>query len=223
MKNVKKILKIAIDILMYIDFIYLMSYGTVRMLFNHAIFGIALFALFIFHHILNIWFYKTTFKGKYTARRVTLSVTAWILFLLMILMAISSVLMSGAVFEFSPFIFSQIAKNLHVASTSWGFMVMSFHLALHMSAMFTKIEKSLKVNCSLMRKAIIFAVYVAIMATGIFAFIKTELYVYLFNLNMWKVSSSSALAAIAEYCAITLTICCLVHVSRCMSHRARAK
>lgn len=44
---------------MYADFIFLMSHGTVRNLNIHAYGGMALFALFVVHHILNGWFYKT--------------------------------------------------------------------------------------------------------------------------------------------------------------------
>ena len=39
--------KNIIDILMYADFIFLMSHGTVRNLGNHAYGGMALFALFV--------------------------------------------------------------------------------------------------------------------------------------------------------------------------------
>ena len=54
-----KFTKIIIDILMYADFIFLMSHGTVRNLSIHAYGGMALFALFVVHHILNGCFYKT--------------------------------------------------------------------------------------------------------------------------------------------------------------------
>lgn len=60
---------------MYADFIFLMSHGTVRNLSNHAYGGMALFALFVVHHILNGWFYKTVTKGKYNVQRILLSTT----------------------------------------------------------------------------------------------------------------------------------------------------
>ena len=58
-----KLTKIIIDILVYSDFIFLMSHGTVRNLTNHAYAGMALFTLFLVHHILNGCFYKTVTSG----------------------------------------------------------------------------------------------------------------------------------------------------------------
>ena len=116
---------------MYADFIFLMSHGTVRNLSIHAYAGMALFALFVVHHILNGWFYKTVTKGKYNTQRILLSTTAWGLMVLMILMAASSVFATGAVFEWSTLGFNQFWQTVHLMSTSWGYMVMSFHLALH--------------------------------------------------------------------------------------------
>ena len=89
MGQLKKTLKITTDILMFADFLFLMRHETVQNLSLHGIFGIVLFALFIFHHILNAGFYKSTFRGKYKARRILFSLTTWILFALMILMAFS--------------------------------------------------------------------------------------------------------------------------------------
>ena len=45
-----KLTKIIVDILMYFDFIFLMSHGTVRNLGWHAYARMALFALFVGHH-----------------------------------------------------------------------------------------------------------------------------------------------------------------------------
>ena len=113
-----KLTKITIDILMYADFIFLMSHGTVRNLSNHAYGGMALFTLFMVHHILNGWFYKTVTKGKYNVQRILLSTTAWVLMVLMILMAASSVFATGAVFEWSSLGFNQFWRTVHLISTS---------------------------------------------------------------------------------------------------------
>ena len=59
---VKKLLKIITDILMFMDFIFLMSHEVVRNLSAHGVFGIALFALFILHHVLNGGFYRSALR-----------------------------------------------------------------------------------------------------------------------------------------------------------------
>lgn len=135
-----KLTKITIDILMYADFIFLMSHGTVRNLSIHAYGGMVLFTLFVVHHILNGWFYKTVTKGKYYAQRILLNTTDWVLMVLMILMAASSVFATGAVFEWSSLGFNQFWRTVHLMSTSWGYMVMSFHLALHVHSPLKKLD-----------------------------------------------------------------------------------
>lgn len=199
-----KLIKIILDVLMYGDFIFLMSHGTVRNLGFHAYAGIALFILFIAHHLLNIWFYKTTFKGKYTAKRILLSATDWILFVLMILMAASSVFATGAVFEWSPMRFNQSWRTVHLMSTSWAYMIMSFHLALHLHASLKKLNSKAKTRAS---KILLYAAYVLLILAGCFAFYDTQIYYYLFNTNNWKMAAPNMAIAILEYVGITAGIC----------------
>ena len=63
--------KITIDILMYILFIILMGHHITENII-HEILGVALFVLFLIHHILNIKYYKTIFKGKYTYKKTVI-------------------------------------------------------------------------------------------------------------------------------------------------------
>lgn len=101
---------------MYFDFLHLMNHGVIQNLTNHGGLGTGLFGLFIVHHLLNMWFYKTAFKGRWNARRILLNVTDWVLFVLMILMGISSAGMSGLVFEWSPVQAGQGWRMLHLGS-----------------------------------------------------------------------------------------------------------
>lgn len=116
--KMRKLLKIITDILMFADFIFLMSHEVVRNLSAHGIFGATLFALFILHHILNGGFYRSLNRGKYNSVRILLSASAWLLFALMILMAFSSVMMSGAVFAFSSINMTSWSRPLHAFSCS---------------------------------------------------------------------------------------------------------
>ena len=65
----KTIIKIAIDIIMTAALMLLMGYqfwGESA----HEWIGAGMFALFIAHNILNISWYKTLFKGKYSPARI---------------------------------------------------------------------------------------------------------------------------------------------------------
>lgn len=194
--NLKKTAKIATDILMFLDFLFLMCHEVIRNLSLHGIFGTALFALFILHHILNAGFYKSTFRGKYNAMRILFSATTWFLFLLMILMAFSSILLSGAVFSFSSAHMTFYARPLHTFSCCWGFLIMGFHLGLHLHSKLQKLRKT----CG---KNVIYIVEFLIFALGIFSIARSRIYIYLFCLNAWKLSAANIFVCLAEYLSMT--------------------
>ena len=64
----KNKVKMIIDIAMTILFIILMGYYVTDSAV-HEILGTITFILFILHHILNIKWYKSIFKGKHSFRR----------------------------------------------------------------------------------------------------------------------------------------------------------
>ena len=232
--HVKKTLKIITDILMFADFIFLMSHEVVRNLSAHGIFGAALFALFVLHHILNGGFYRSLNRGKYNSVRILLSATAWLLFALMILMAFSSVMMSGAVFAFSSINMTFWSRPLHTFSCSWGFLVMGFHLGLHLHSKLKKLETaangkktasgkssviaeldsviySISDNKISAKFAILQLLWILIFALGIFCIVHSQLYVYLFWQNAWKLSAPNIFVCAAEYLGMTAGMIALSH------------
>ena len=68
----KRVVKIIIDIAMYLIFVALMQEHLWGGL--HEWLGITLFVLFITHNILNFGWYKSLFKGKYKAPRIVSAV-----------------------------------------------------------------------------------------------------------------------------------------------------
>lgn len=233
--HVKKFLKIITDILMFVDFIFLMSHEVVRDLSAHGIFGVVLFALFILHHILNGGFYRSALRGKYNSVRILLSATAWLLFVLMILMAFSSVMMSGAVFTFSSINMTSWSRPLHTFSCSWGFLVMGFHLGLHLHSKLKKLEAAANDKKSESGKfsvidelapamfakqtrlaisatfIILQILWLAIFALGIFCIVHSQLYVYLFWMNSWKLSAPNIFVCVGEYLGMIAGMIMLSH------------
>ena len=214
--HVKKTLKIITDILMFADFIFLMSHEVVRNLSSHGIFGAALFALFILHHILNGGFYRSALCGKYNSVRILFSATAWLLFALMILMAFSSVMTSGAVFAFSSINMTSWSRPLHTFSCSWGFLVMGFHLGLHIHSKIKKLEQAANGKKSAggknsARFISLQILWILIFALGIFCIVHSQLYVYLFWQNAWKLSAPNIFVCVAEYLGMTAGMIALSH------------
>ena len=60
----KQIIKITADILMTVILLHQMAYSLVGVEI-HEWFVIGIFSLFILHHILNNWWNRNLFRGKY--------------------------------------------------------------------------------------------------------------------------------------------------------------
>lgn len=140
----KRRIKAIVDIVMLGLFLYLMSYHAGRGLLLHALLGIATFALFVLHHLLNVQWYKTLAGGKYGFYRALLLVADFLLLAAMLLMMASSLMISGMVFPFTVLPMDFAWVEIHYFATAWGFLLMAFHLGLHLHAPLAKWEKRLK-------------------------------------------------------------------------------
>lgn len=140
----KREFKIGVDVLMLGLFLYLMSYHPGGGLLLHAYLGCALFGLFILHHALNWNWHRTLFQGKYNLRRSLTSGTDVLLLGAMILAMVSSwhIASMALPFEFLPPP-RNTWRDLHVAATAWCFVLMAFHLGLHLHNTLTKWERQL--------------------------------------------------------------------------------
>lgn len=176
----KKQLKIITDVLMLIIFLYLMSYRISHTPRRHALFGVILFALFLLHHLLNTGYYKSLFKGRYTRRRIILLGTDLLLFIAMVMIAISSIMLSGMVID-SPIPINFAFHTVHTASTAWCFVLMAIHLSLHLNSAYLKAERRLKTRqAKLLWKLFCIIILIA----GIMAFVTSTLPTSLFMPDM---------------------------------------
>ena len=140
----KREFKIGVDVLMLVLFLYLMSYHPGGGLLLHAYLGCVLFGLFILHHALNWNWHRTLFQGKYNLRRSLTSGTDVLLLSAMVLAMVSSwhIASMALPFEFLPPP-RNTWRDLHVAATAWSFVLMAFHLGLHLHNTLTKWERKL--------------------------------------------------------------------------------
>lgn len=110
----------------------------------HAYLGCALFVLFILHHALNWNWHHTLFQGKYNLRRSLTSGTDVLLLGAMVLAMVSSwhIASMALPFEFLPPP-RNTWRDLHVTATAWCFVLMAFHLGLHLHNTITKWARKL--------------------------------------------------------------------------------
>lgn len=180
----KMIMKICIDIAMTVILLLLMGYEKIGQE-AHEWIGIAIFVMFIAHHILNHRWSRNLFKGKYTALRI-LQISLVILVLLsMIGSMVSGIILSRHALSFLGINSGRaFARNLHMLSAYWGFVFISLHLGIHWG-MIMGIARKLVKKPSEVRKWILCAAAALIAGYGVYAFIERNIGSYMLLQNQF--------------------------------------
>ena len=142
----------------------------------HEVIGIAMFGLFILHHILNFGWIKSLFKGKYDLRRIVNTAVNALVFLCMIGLMYSGIVISKHVFTFVNIGGAMFARTVHMLCAYWGLVLMSVHLGMHISQMVARMK--LKNNGLIWSLRIISGM---VGAVGIYEFISLKFTDYLFG------------------------------------------
>ncbi|MGN0467727.1 MAG: DUF4405 domain-containing protein [Acutalibacteraceae bacterium] len=131
----KIILKTAVDFVMTIALLLLMTYELIGQA-THEWVGIGIFVLFILHHVLNGKWSRSLFKGRYTAPRIMQTVLVAAVLLSILGSMVSGVILSRHVLSFlSVSAGHSFARSLHMLSAYWGFAFMGLHLGIHWNVM----------------------------------------------------------------------------------------
>ena len=202
-------LKIILDIVMTILFIILMGYyitGNVV----HEVLGTITFLLFILHNVLNIKWYKSIFKGKHNFQRVFHITINILLFISMLAMMISGIMISANVFSFLDIKTTMFGRRLHMISTSWGFLLMSIHVGLHIFSLMNKLNQKMKKS---MFEYVYYAILVFILGFGIYSFISLRAWEDMFLMVDFKFFDYEQSVAFfyIKYLAIFITISLFVY------------
>lgn len=140
MQNKKNSIKLIVDAAMTVLLLCLMAYQVTGESLHEWI-GIGMTAVLIVHHILNIKWYSALFKGKYNAYRIITTLVNTLLLASIILTAVCGMSMSNTAV---PFLYGMInmvfARTTHLALSFWSFILMGFHLGLHLPAMTAKLK-----------------------------------------------------------------------------------
>lgn len=176
----KAAVKIAVDILMTLALLFLMGYqfwGDVA----HEWVGAGMFLLFIVHHILNGSWHKNLLRGKYSPSHLLMLITDVLVFLAMVGLMISGILLSNHVFAFLGIHGGMsFGRMLHMASSYWGFVLMSLHLGLHWGMLMGMLNRGLKLGQSSGKERFILRAAGAVIAVyGMTVLIRRNLLTYM--------------------------------------------
>jgi len=191
-------IKTAADILMTAALPVLMCYSIVGET-AHEVNGIAMFVLFILHHILNFGWIKSLFKGKYDLRRSVNTAVNALVFLCMIGLMYSGIVISKHVFTFVNIGGAMTARTIHMLCAYWGLVLMSVHLGMHILQMAARIK--------LKNKAVVWAlriIFGMIGAAGVYEFISLKFTDYMFGRVQFVFidTNSSAVLTALQYLSV---------------------
>ena len=177
--NQRTMIKVIIDIAMTVILMLMMAYELVGRE-AHEWLGMALFTLFIIHHVLNRKWSKNVFKGKYTSFRTFQTIVVIIILITMLGSMISGIMLSEYVFSFiKPDDGYEIFRNIHMLSAYWGFVFMSIHIGTNMGVMTGMLKKSNLYNSKIGRLSFLL-LPLLISAYGMYAFYNRLIWQYMF-------------------------------------------
>ncbi len=198
----KKIIKIIIDTAMLILLPMLMAYSLIGET-AHEWLGLAMFLLFILHHIMNPAWLKTLFKGHYTPLRIYFASVNIMLLIIMIFLPVSGIMMSKHIFHFFGIGGMSFARTVHLLLSHWGFILMSVHVGNHVGAHRAGKNKGVTV--------LLWAVAIAVSIYGAYAFVNRDMASYLFLKNQFVFFDfgEPRLRFMADYASMMCLFACI--------------
>lgn len=169
----KRRIKIIVDIAMFLLFLYLLSYRPGMGLLLHAKIGILLFILFLLHHVLNVQWYRTLHKGRYGFRRFLLTSFDFLLLAAMVCMMVSSLMLSSMVFPVVGICMTHGWRQLHVSASAWCFLLIAFHVDMHLHGMFQRLQRRLRQTAF---EYVYYLLLLTVISVGIYCFLQSGLW-----------------------------------------------
>ncbi len=181
MQKPKQIIKRIVDLAMIVLLPLLMAEILIGQEI-HEWLGTSMLVLFTLHHLLNLGWWKSFCKGKYTPSRSFSTMLDLLLLLDMAALGVSGIRMSGFVFDFLPISGGMIlARQLHLFASYWGLILMSAHLGLHAELFMGMGRKLFRLpEKSAARAWILRIIAAAVSVYGIYAFFTQHMADYLF-------------------------------------------
>lgn len=176
------IMKICVDVVMYLLFLLLMGQYLLRDA-PHEWLGIAAGVFFILHNVLNYKWYKTVFKGRYNAIRIVQTAINILLLLAVFGGILSGIFASQYIFSVGNGSTIEFGRFLHLVTTAWAFLLMSVHLGLHWTK-FMGMAKKLPINPRVKMTLCRFVqgLVLALCIYGVYLFIDRRFWEELFHL-----------------------------------------
>lgn len=222
----KAVIKLAVDILMTMALLFLMGYHLWGEALHEWV-GAGMLLLFIAHHILNGYWCRTLFRGKYNTLRILTLCTNLLMLVSMLAQIYSGIVMSRYVFDFLPSIGGMsLARRFHILGAYWGYIFMSLHLGLHWNMILGMFRKAAGIkNKSRIRGVVVFIAGLIIAGYGVRAFISRDFSTYLLFRSefVFLDYSESKILFVIDYLALMGLWIFIAHYGTKMIRKLRRK
>ena len=168
-RRVKLILDVCMTLLMVAEMAYLATDSAF-----HEGAGMALFGLFLAHHLLNGAWHRRILKGKYNLMRGLMAALDIVLTVLMLVELVTSILISEELFPMIGQSGGMEPRQLHTFAAYWGLLIMGAHLGLHWGVMLNGVRKHLPCGGKA-RTLCARIIAMAPVVLGAFAFVRLEM------------------------------------------------
>ena len=164
------------DVLLTVLLLCLMAYQVTGEAL-HEWLGVGMTVLLIVHHGLNRKWYAALFKGTYNAYRIVTAAVNTLLLATIALTASCGMAMSA---HAVPFLYGMapmgFVRQAHLACSYWSFVLMGFHIGLHLPAITAKVKpnKAARIVCA--------AAFTAASAAGLWLFIRSGIPDYMYGM-----------------------------------------
>ena len=198
-------IKITIDFFRTILLLLLMTFQITGQKF-HEWFGAGMLVLFLIHNIPNFKWYRNLSKGKYSIARVSQMIINFAVLVSMLCLVYSGIVMSHYVFDFISVSGAMaLARQMHMAASYWGFILMSVHLGFHwgmVMGMAGRIARDRKIPRGIPWIFRIIAIVIAIY--GAICFYRADIISYMFLKNQFAFFDfeQTAVFVFSEYIAM---------------------
>lgn len=97
----------------------------------HEWLGMAMLVGIVAHNVLNMAWYAALFRGRYTMLRASRTLVNILLLVAMSVTMASGIMLNNYVLPLPVGRMVAVAQEMHLAGSSWSFVLMSIHIGLH--------------------------------------------------------------------------------------------
>jgi hypothetical protein len=136
-QTVRVVLDIAMTILLLCAYAYRITGDTA-----HEWIGVSVVTLFVVHNIINRRWYKNVFTGKYTFRRIIITIVNVVLAVTLVILIITGLLHSRKVLAFLHLPGSMELRLIHTTAAYWLLPLIGLHIGSHWGMIINTFHKN---------------------------------------------------------------------------------